>query len=217
MNSTGHIYRVYDIRDDRSYIGQTSKKNPWDRIKEHFRESHNPYLRNAINKSPNSFSSEILYGPIHSDELDHIERYMILEFNSLFPNGFNLQTGGCKNKQHSEVSKRKTRRLDLWDNKDNIIQRYQDGESAYGIANDLKCDRDLITKILREYNIPIRKHWESLINQKLRDDIDLVSQRYNNREPAYKIAKDYDTTASTVLKVLRQNGVIIRKSGGSYK
>lgn len=219
MNSTGHIYRVYDKRDGMSYIGQTSKKNPLDRIKEHFRYSHNLYLRRAIEKDPEEFTYEILYGPICINELDHMERYMILEFDSLYPNGFNFESGGSKLKFHSEISKDKSRRLDVWDNKDDIIQRYQNGESARSIARSYKAHSGVIIGILEHFNIPLRI-WSNSANVKIAyNQSSLILKRYLDGDSIIQIAKDYNVSRTPIQTILKQNNIKIRpkEESANYK
>lgn len=50
----------------------------------------------------------------------------------------------------------KRRRIDIESRYQEIIQRYQDGESIRKIASSLKCSNGLISKILKQYNVPIR-------------------------------------------------------------
>ena len=207
----GYIYRIYDTINSMSYIGQTTKEDPLERINQHFKRSHNRYLRHSINKRRENFDYEILYGPIHEDELDYMEQYMILEFNSLFPNGFNFNSGGNKNKRHSKDTIEKIRKDEIWNNKDDIIKRYKNGQSASSIALDYECDRKTIVSVLKEYKVPKHNHGRSLIKKHIRDDIEIISKRYQNGETSKDISKDYQVAPNTIIRVLRENNIPIRK------
>jgi hypothetical protein len=110
---TGFIYKLTSPSGN-SYIGQVKefskdgrKRGIRCRWREHCRAAkygkHKTYLINAINKyNPENFFVEELI-QCNVNELDTYEKHFILSYNTLVPNGYNLQTGGTYTK-HSDVT-----------------------------------------------------------------------------------------------------------------
>lgn len=102
------IYKITNLINGMCYIGQSKRIET--RFKEHKsgeRQQHNYYLHNAIDKyGIENFSFETLI-ECSIDQLDNFERDYILNFNSLKPNGYNLESGGNVNKEISIETKEK--------------------------------------------------------------------------------------------------------------
>ena len=101
------IYRITHKESGKCYVGQS--RDILDRWKRHVKsKDKNTPISNAIQKyGPDSFLWEvvIICGP---EELDDLESYFISRFgfNSLFPNGYNLCSGGQRVDFTEEVRKR---------------------------------------------------------------------------------------------------------------
>ena len=92
----GCIYKVINLINGMSYVGQTNR-NIEERWLEHCKPSlaTRSYLSNAIQKyGKDSFQVEELIEASSQEELDLLENKAITEHNTLFPNGYNLMTGG---------------------------------------------------------------------------------------------------------------------------
>lgn len=88
----------------KSYIGQTNNYNK--RIKRHFYEGCTA-LYNAIKKYGwDNLKHEILRDNLTLEEANYWEKFYIKTHNTLYPNGYNLRTGG-DNSLHSDYSKKK--------------------------------------------------------------------------------------------------------------
>ncbi len=107
---TGHIYSITSRTTKKIYIGQTNK-NLKDRWQEHIHK-----IAVGVSKTP--FADDVrLYGTDdlifeHVDtfprsELDKMEVHYIKEYNSLYPNGYNMMTGGKKNSQPVDLVREK--------------------------------------------------------------------------------------------------------------
>ena len=125
----GDIYKVTSP-EGKSYIGQAvsflnnDKKTKWgaeQRWKSHIYEATDTnkertqctYLNNAINKyGADNFELEILYQAENLDELNEAEEYLIEEYNTLAPNGYNLRKGG-NNKCWTEEIKQKIKNSNI--------------------------------------------------------------------------------------------------------
>lgn len=103
----GWIYVCKNDVNNLFYIGQTSNKNPYKRFNEHLREKSN---ETYFDKEINNIGKEHFYfetikmvvansnNELHNI-LDYYECLYIYEMNTLYPNGYNMTTGGrfCTN------------------------------------------------------------------------------------------------------------------------
>ena len=90
----GCIYMVTNTVNGKKYIGQTSR-DVERRKKEHLRGDGNQPLADAFKKyGEEKFTFEILHDGIIPEMLDNFEIQAIVEYNTLAPNGYNLQYGG---------------------------------------------------------------------------------------------------------------------------
>jgi group I intron endonuclease len=100
-----YLYRITNIINGKCYIGQT--KSTERRFNEHKNGFGSSLLTKAIHKyGILNFEFENL-GCIREEFIDLFEQEAIIHFNSIAPNGYNLDSGGCKNKRHCEDTKRK--------------------------------------------------------------------------------------------------------------
>jgi group I intron endonuclease len=113
----GFIYSLISPSGKR-YIGQTTRCIE-KRFDEHCRRKDSLYLYNAIEKyGPKSFQKEILL-ECENEMLDVHEINFIKEFNTLYPNGYNIRTGGSSG-LHCDASKEKMRQSKLGRNNHNF-------------------------------------------------------------------------------------------------
>jgi hypothetical protein len=107
----GHIYKITNTVTGKCYIGQTvshklnkKKYRPsgyYNRYKDHISEAINntkknqcTYLNNAIRKyGQESFIVELI-AVCEYDKMDLQEMHYIKEYNTMYPNGYNLTKGG---------------------------------------------------------------------------------------------------------------------------
>ncbi|MDD4292246.1 MAG: GIY-YIG nuclease family protein [Clostridia bacterium] len=98
------LYKLTNKINGKCYIGQTNNfrvrmnghKNP---------DGHCSILHSAIIKYGwNNFDKEIL-GEYTDNEIDSAEVSAIIKYNSLIPNGYNIEEGGCTNKKCADRTK----------------------------------------------------------------------------------------------------------------
>jgi group I intron endonuclease len=152
MQDKEYLIYCHTSPSGKKYIGQTNNYNR--RCTQHKNPNRKKLFafHNAINKYGwDSFKHEILKDNLTTDEANNLEEYFIKEYNTLAPNGYNLQTGGknskpsietrlkisnnCKQKglpkelnhrygsKHSEETKQKMR--------DSFINRFQNGSKLF--------------------------------------------------------------------------------------
>lgn len=94
------IYLITNIITGKKYIGQTTRTLE-QRLKEHKREGN--ILHRAISKyGISNFKAEELKRCSSINELNDSETELIKEYNTLVPNGYNLDSGGLNKTMHSE-------------------------------------------------------------------------------------------------------------------
>ena len=104
----GFIYKITNTMNGKSYIGQTIQK-PEKRINNHFYPGGSgcAALHNAIQKyGRDAFTVEILH-EVLDIFLDDLEIAEIKRYNTLVPNGYNLDSGGNANKVVSDETRQK--------------------------------------------------------------------------------------------------------------
>lgn len=91
------VYRIYHLGSGKSYIGATRfsfekrySAGKW------WKWTHNSYLKNAVKKyGIDLFEWEVLWeGNVEEGELSSLEKTYINQYNSVYPNGYNLTIGG---------------------------------------------------------------------------------------------------------------------------
>jgi group I intron endonuclease len=99
----GIIYLIKNKINNKCYIGQTIRTLNI-RWREHCNRCDNcTILNNAIQKyTPDMFDVSIIVNC--DDQLDQLEQKYIIEYNSLYPNGYNIQSGGSKGRFHCDES-----------------------------------------------------------------------------------------------------------------
>jgi hypothetical protein len=102
------IYKIQNKINDKIYIGQTIRsleKRIWRHL---YKNSGCFAIHNALNKyGIENFDISIIKDGVETiEELNRLEQENIQKFNSMSPNGYNLNSGG-KNHSLSEETKRK--------------------------------------------------------------------------------------------------------------
>jgi group I intron endonuclease len=94
------IYKITNLVNGKIYIGQTTNKHPEYRFSGHKADAkYRPTLpiHKAIKKyGESSFSFEVIKQCNDLNHLDKMEQFYIKHFNSLVPNGYNVDPGGCR-------------------------------------------------------------------------------------------------------------------------
>ncbi len=133
------IYKITNKIDNKLYVGQAvshilnhKKYRPYGmekRFKCHVSEAYSTkknqsqYLNNAIKKyGPENFTVELIRVCKITDA-EHIEKEEIIKHNSLFPNGYNLNTGG-KKFAHTDESKKRVSTGVMNYGKDKKMERF---------------------------------------------------------------------------------------------
>lgn len=104
----GYVYLITNVANGKVYVGQTSRavNRRW---REHaFQKARSvSVLRNAINKHGIALFTVRIVGTAVCDDgfsrLNKLEEYFIRRFNSLVPNGYNLDSGGKNKNTHPQT------------------------------------------------------------------------------------------------------------------
>lgn len=152
------IYKIINNINNKVYIGQSI--NIEKRIKEHFWKannsndrSFNSILHQAIRKyGSENFTYEVI-AECSVEEIDELEHKYIAQYNCISPNGYNILSGGQKNRAIPKVCK--------------LCGAVIDRQSTYcvscGHKMQRKCDRptrdELKHKIRNETFVSIAKQY----------------------------------------------------------
>ena len=93
----GSIYKITNRRNGKAYIGQTTRDAYKTRIRDHLNGTQHGsrLVKHAIEKyGQDVFTVEILHDGIIPEFLNTLEIEAIAKFNTVAPNGYNLDTGG---------------------------------------------------------------------------------------------------------------------------
>jgi len=115
----GTIYITTNLVNGKQYVGQTIRKFE-KRKNEHFSPKDCVLLYHALKKYDMDDFKWVSFS-CPEEDLDWTEIFLIKELNTLTPNGYNLETGGNKNKHHHESTKEKMsiQKKEYWENLEN--------------------------------------------------------------------------------------------------
>jgi group I intron endonuclease len=102
----GYIYMIKNKINGKLYIGQTIRKNLNDRWRQHKsckKDTVGNYLYNAYNKyGINNFDYKLIC-ICFDEDCNKFEEDYIKKYNSIYPNGYNLKSGGNNHKLSEET------------------------------------------------------------------------------------------------------------------
>ena len=217
----GIVYRYINKVNGKSYIGQTI--NPEQRYNAHKSSYQNPknkeynsLIHQAFRKYGfENFDYEILATDIDSIELlNQLEIYYIQYFNSLVPNGYNIELGGKNCKKPKTIEHRKK---EIWGqakmNEEEIIElrlAYKNKKSPTEIYNRKYKDRLHYNSFLniwtgKRYGLIMPEVFEqgrhtkltAEIVKKIREDRVTLQLSYD------KLAEKYSISKGTVADIIK--------------
>ena len=103
----GCIYLIRNLKNNKCYIGKTTRDAVKTRIRDHLRGKGSQPVKDAIEKyGQDAFTYEILHDGIIPEFLAALEIESIAKFNTIAPQGYNLTKGG-EGCSPSEVTRQK--------------------------------------------------------------------------------------------------------------
>lgn len=91
-----------------------------------------------------------------------------------------------------------------------VVELYNGGMSCYKIAKELNVGNTTVNRHLKKLGFNVseghRKNDNGLVKEKTQEVIDL----FNSGIGCYKLAKQFETTESTILRILHKNNIKIR-------
>lgn len=161
MQKTYIVYRITNIVDGKCYIGQTVYSHKR-RLSQHkFRARHGVYTENPLYKAmiefgEDNFISDVIEAQISSDRIDSREKYWIQKEDTMFPHGYNVQSGG---KEAFEYSKEllngiEERRVNRSPHGDIVML----DKRTYEEIAIFRCSAHA-ERFLKEHGYPKASHW----------------------------------------------------------
>ncbi len=195
------IYKITNLVNNKIYIGQTI--NSIDkRFKQHLSQVNCANICSALYSAFTKYGKEnfiiesIVSGEYSMEELNELEIFYIKKFDSLSPNGYNLQSGGNSFMVVESVKKQTSEKLKgreitwkakvseglkkIWLNKEyrekQTLQRHEKrGKYRDGIKKPLRINLD----------------------------VELINKMSANGDTVYKIAKYFNVSFYTIKKRIR--------------
>ena len=185
-----YIYIITNDINNKAYIGQSN--DPKYRFNQHYRpNSDNSLIDLAIQKyGKEHFIISILEGPIK--DYNEREKYYILKYNSLRPNGYNILEGGnepplFKSIEHPEA-------------------KFKTDIELEKIASDLKFTKNSIRDIAKKFNAS-----SSCVS-----DINIGNTYYNSNNE-YPLRKNPNQTGKLVQEDIEEIIYALKFSYSSYE
>ena len=195
--SYGDIYKATCIITNKSYIGQAKKHqgkfdNKWGyekRWNSHIKEAlksksdHCSYLNNAIRKyGYKNFTLELVDEADTKELLDELEKKYIQQFNTMVPDGYNLDSGGNKGYIVSEQTKLKISKTQMGIRKNKFRRKYEE-------------DNDLPKNIIALRNEKKEKIGFKILNFPIGiDKPDYINKYFYHKHFEYKLDKCLQAT-----------------------
>ena len=175
----GIIYLITNSINNKCYVGQTirSFEKRW---KEHCKCNDFSALSLAIQKyKPNNFTHKIII-ECDNSELDNNEIKYIKEYNSLVPNGYNIQSGGSLGRKHCKKSCEKMRNAKLGDKNHNFNKpRTDDCKLNISIAKSGKNHHFYGKELTYDHKLKLSKAHKN-------DDLPMYLIHLNERPKVYQ-------------------------------
>lgn len=205
----GSIYKITNKLDGKIYIGQTIKAVYY-RYKKHCDgKRSNSYINNAIKKhAVENFSFEEILTCFDKQSLNYFENYFIIKYDTMYPNGYNLTSGGNNvtftdeiKKKMSESKKGNTIRKDF-------INKVNSSGSSW--IKKLEHAQRLGSETGNpEYNLLTSPRRPSTLYHSLKEEIIKV---YKETNSSHKTALRLNLDRSVVCEYLRTWGVLNSRS-----
>lgn len=158
------------------------------------KQRHTYKLYNAMNKYGNEhFYCDVLKDNINIGDLNNEEIKFINQYDS-YNHGYNSTPGGDGRIINNNY--------DIED----IIKRYKNGESSISIAKDYNVCGTTICRLLRKYNIEIRKD-----GRKIEDSMFEEISNYANVHTYDETGKNFNVDPKTIQRFLFKHGYKKRK------
>lgn len=102
------VYKITNLLTGKVYIGQTIKRIElrWSHHKSDANKCQTYIHRAILKHGHNNFKIEWIASAFNKEDLDWLEEYLIKDYNSISPNGYNIKNGGSSTqftKEHKQI------------------------------------------------------------------------------------------------------------------
>lgn len=209
----GIIYIATNLKNGKQYVGQTTRSlreriigHKCDALK---MKRNVPFILSIKKYGLDNFKWTSFSCP--EEDLDWTETFLIKELNTLVPNGYNLETGGNKNKHHHELSKQKMSE-NHWDCSGEKHPMF--GTHRVGNKNPMYGKKHTLGAITKQKQFAINR-FKNEKNRKILSSIRIINKiAVGEKNPAAKL------TETDVLKIknyLKENKLTINEIAKKFQ
>lgn len=201
-----HIYIIKNTVNDKCYIGQTKNSIEY-RFKKHISQinckNQCSALYAAIRKYGVDcfFIESLISGSFSKDELNILEIDFIDKYETLSPNGYNLQTGGgsfsLSQEVRDKISNSLRGRSITWADKVSLS------------VKKLWEDSEYRAKQVKQRSMKRGSYRRGIVKMKLRKEINIddFKKDYSSYMNLQEISKKYGISVHTIYKVIKREGI----------
>ena len=207
----GYIYLLTNTINNKQYVGQTMAKNitkRWNTYRKLVQCSIGRYLYNAFLKhGVDSFKFQIIC-ICFDEDCNKYEEYYIKKFNTIVPNGYNLQSGGNNRRQHPESILKKTMTIRNSPNYEQYKKNISIRLTGKGNPNFGKKMSDEQKKKISESkkNNKTSESTKQKISESLKKHFSGNTSKLSKRVDKYSLNDEYLETYNSISEAIRSLG-----------
>lgn len=196
------IYKITNKINGKIYIGQT-RSTLKKRFNQHCEKRNNTAISLAIKKYGKlNFEIEIIYNNILTiEELNKKEIECISKYNSLSPNGYNVEIGGNQSKQSEETKIKKSKKLKG--------RRIEWSEKIKISVKELWEDPEYRERQTKQRHEKRGKYRKGIKKDKLKKNINIENfqKDYHDFVGLDELSDKYNISINTIYKIIKREDI----------
>ena len=214
-----YLYKIMNINNNKNYIGQSNDHlYRWSQHKYYATkpEITKQYIHYAMNEHGiESFTHEIIAVCMTPDDANYLEEQLIIQYNSLAPNGYNLTTGGKKyiptpeTRAKISIAQKGIPKRKLTEDEKQHLREINTGKKQSPETIEKRAAKLRGRKITGKKPLT-KEHKSNLSKTKLNgkitdEDIPIIKHEYSIGKSMREIGRKYNVSHHTISKIIRHH------------